>query len=365
MRVRGFDDGYLPRDPQLLEQEYPQYGFYNGPKVSVAGDSIYVCGLANSSTPGVDDHAFGLERVDVTAGGDIGCTNLTATLSGLEDGISVDDICIAACDQGVFFVGDTLEGLAPAGTERTDTYFLAKGASSFTPYGKTLSRAPVFTPAALCADGWLYAFGISQFEDMPVFGRAAKVAIAPESEPEPAPTPVPSPAPAFTPKKGETLVVGSFAYTVLTSKAVSVKLSAAGKKSLASASVPATVKLGEKSFKVTAVAAKGFASAKKLKKVTLGANVKTIGTSAFAKCARLKSFTATSKVLAKIGASSFSGCKKLTKLVIRKTAKLTKSGVKGCLKGSSVKTVDVKNSKKAAYRKCFTKANCGKKVSLK
>ena len=283
--------------------------------------------------------------------GDITCTNLSGTLTGLKGGVSVDDICMAACDKGVFFIGDTLEGLAPTGSERTDTFFLEKGSAAFEAFDKTLSRGPVFTPAALCANGWLYAFGVSQFEDMPVFGRAAKIEASSE--------------PVYTPKKGETLVSGNYAYTVLSSSAVSVKLSAAGKKSLAVAKIPATVKLGSKTFKVTGIDASGFASAKALKSVSGAVNVNKIGSRAFANCKKLATFTLSSASLAKIGASAFTGCAKLKTLTIAKTAKLTKAGVKNSLKGSSVKTVDVKKSKVATYKKYFKKANSGRAVTVK
>ena len=55
-----------------------------------------------------------------------------------------------------------------------------------------------------------------------------------------------------------------------------------------------------------------------------------------------------------------------------KTAKLTKKGVKGCLKGSKVRTVKVKvGSKKAnkatakKYRAYFAKSNSGAKAKVK
>ena len=114
------------------------------------------------------------------------------------------------------------------------------------------------------------------------------------------------------------------------------------------ATVPATVTINGKAYTVTAVAPKAFASAKKkLKNAVIGANV------------------------AKIDKGAFKGCKKLKTLIV-KTKKLTKKSVKGCLKGSAVKTVKVKvGSKKAnktyakKYKKIFTKKNCGKKVAVK
>ena len=102
-----------------------------------------------------------------------------------------------------------------------------------------------------------------------------------------------------------------------------------------------------------------------LQKVSGGSKLKTIGTGAFARCSKLSSFTITSKVLSKIGTFAFNKDYKLKTLYIRNTTRLTKSGVKKSLKGSSVKTVKVKKSKVKKYKKYFTKKNCGRKVKVK
>ena len=52
-------------------------------------------------------------------------------------------------------------------------------------------------------------------------------------------------------------------------------------------------------------------------------------------------------------------------LNLKKTTKLTKSGVKNSLKESSVKTVMVKKTKVRKYNKIFKKKNSGKKVKVK
>ena len=70
-------------------------------------------------------------------------------------------------------------------------------------------------------------------------------------------------------------------------------------------------------------------------------------------------------MLAKIGATCFTGDTKLKTLNFKYTTKLSKKGVKKSLKGSSVKTVKVKKSKVKKYKKFFTKKNCGKKVKVK
>ena len=99
--------------------------------------------------------------------------------------------------------------------------------------------------------------------------------------------------------------------------------------------------------------------------VTGGAGLKTIGANAFANCPKLKLFNISSKTLKKIGPYAFSGDTALTTLQLKKTTKLTKSGVKNSLKGSAVKTVKVKKSKVKKYKKIFKAKNCGKKVKVK
>ena len=77
------------------------------------------------------------------------------------------------------------------------------------------------------------------------------------------------------------------------------------------------------------------------------------------------------KKVKKISKNSFKKYKKTTTLEI-KTKKLKKSSVKGSLKGSKIKTVQVKVGKKKVnkkyvkkYKKIFTKKNAGKKVKVK
>ncbi|MBR2189163.1 MAG: NEAT domain-containing protein [Eubacterium sp.] len=110
--------------------------------------------------------------------------------------------------------------------------------------------------------------------------------------------------------------------------------------------VPKTVKLADgRTYKVTQIGAKAF-TASKIRKVTIGANVKKIAANAFA---RSKAVT-----------------------VVLKTKSLKKASVKGSLKNSKVKTVQVKagsakvNRKLVKkYKKIFTKKIAGKKVTVK
>lgn len=110
--------------------------------------------------------------------------------------------------------------------------------------------------------------------------------------------------------------------------------------------VPATVTLYDgKTYGVNAIGAKAF-TGKKIRTVTIGANVKTIKANALKKS-------------------------KATKLII-KSKKLTKKSVKGSLRGSKIKRIQVKvgtkklNKKYAKkYRKFFSRKNAGKRVSVK
>lgn len=158
------------------------------------------------------------------------------------------------------------------------------------------------------------------------------------------------------------------------------------------ATVPSSVKIDGRTYKVTAIADKAFSGAK-VTSVTVGSNVKTVGKYAFNGCTKLKKVTLGSRVtslgayafkgckvlasvtipakVSKIGASAFYGCSKL-KTVTVKSKLLKKANVKGCLKGSKVSTVKVAVGSKSAnkkyvasYKRVFTAANCGKKVTVR
>ena len=136
---------------------------------------------------------------------------------------------------------------------------------------------------------------------------------------------------AFSMKK--TFVSGSLKYqiTKCTASAKTVKVTGASKQ-LSKLAIPATVKYNGMSFQVTAIGKKAFKNSKKLTTVTVGKYVKTIEAEAFCN----------SKKLAKI---KFSGTAVKT---IKKNAfaKIKKSAA-----------FDVKNSKKAYYKKLLNKAN--------
>ena len=147
-----------------------------------------------------------------------------------------------------------------------------------------------------------------------------------------------TPAPDNNVSNGTKDKVAGASYTVIDASADTASFTKA--KNAKSVSVPATVKIQGKSFKVTQIDAKAF-TGKSIRNVTIGKNVKVIKKNAF------KGSKATN--------------------VIINTKLLKKASVKGSLIGSKVKTIKVKVGKTfvKSYKKIFTKANAGKKVTVK
>lgn len=73
--------------------------------------------------------------------------------------------------------------------------------------------------------------------------------------------------------------------------------------------IPTTVKIGGKSFRVTAIGTSAMSGAKKLTTVKIGANIMTVGAKAFYGCSKLSNITifGTKLTTAKTGANAFKG----------------------------------------------------------
>lgn len=172
---------------------------------------------------------------------------------------------------------------------------------------------------------------------------------ASEIQNDPSPSPSFSPAPTNNPvtttppepPKTEipsTVKAGAVEYAVNAS-AQTVKVSKTDKKAK-SVVIPATVDVAGKPYAVTEIAAKAFAGSKKLKSVTIGKNIKSIGAKAFYKCPALKKVTVKSTVLKKVGKAS--------------------------LKGINAKaTIKVPKKKLKAYKKLFKGKGQGKRARIK
>ncbi len=163
-----------------------------------------------------------------------------------------------------------------------------------------------------------------------------------------------------TPKAGTTAEVKGSTYAVLDDSSVSYKAADAAAKSV---KIPATVKIGTKTYKVTKIEKNAFANNKKLKSVTIGKNVTGIGNNAFKNCKALTKVVIPAGVES-IGKNAFAGCSKL-KTVQFKTKKLPKIG-KGAFK--TIKkgaTFKCPKGKKADYRKALRKSGLPKNAKVK
>ncbi len=117
-----------------------------------------------------------------------------------------------------------------------------------------------------------------------------------------------------------------------------VTVTGAKSKKIKSVSIPATVTIQGTKYKVTAIAAKAFSGYGKLKTVTIGKNVKSIGKQAFAKDKKLKTITVKGTALKKVGKKSFINVPAKAKIKVPKKSKkaykklLKKGGFKGKVK---------------------------------
>ena len=196
-------------------------------------------------------------------------------------------------------------------------------------------------------------------------------------------SPRPKPEEYVIVKKGGTIVSAGNSYLVTGYKKVSFQKVKADAKSV---TIPAVIEQDGIEYSVTAIAPDAFKKAKKLTKVKIGSNVKTIGRNAFSGCGKLKTvsgmaavttiddgafkndkaitaFTIGKKVKT-IGKEAFSGCKKLKTVTIKSTG-LKKAGKKA-FKGTNSKiTFKIAKKKFKAYKKLLSKTSVPKKAVYK
>lgn len=191
-------------------------------------------------------------------------------------------------------------------------------------------------------------------------------------------------------KKGATVAVGGANYSISSSSAGKNTVTYAGPqvKSVATVSVPSTIRIGSETYKVTTISANAFANCKQLKTVKIGKNVTKVGKNAFSGCTKLSKVTLPSKLtviesgafancrslksitipasVKKIGSKVFYKCKKLKKITI-KTTKLKSSTVGNkAFSGVHQKAkVKVPKKKFKAYKKFLKKKGLPKKATIK
>lgn len=141
-------------------------------------------------------------------------------------------------------------------------------------------------------------------------------------------------------KVGSTHTVGTNKYKVTSSNAVTY--TGTTNKKIKKITIPSTVKIKGKTFKVTTISSNAFKSCKKLTTVTIGKNITSIGSKAFYKDSKLKKITFKGTKVPKIGKNAFKSINK--KAVFKVPKKSLKSYKKKLTKktGFLKKTMKVK-----------------------
>lgn len=142
----------------------------------------------------------------------------------------------------------------------------------------------------------------------------------PITTPKPTPTPKPSatPKPTPTPKpsvavekdewqNGDIYIAKKGIYQVTSTKAKTVSFVFPILGTATSATVPETVKIDGVDYKVTKINPSAFKNNKQIKKVTISANITSIGKSTFDGCENLKSIIIDSDSITKVGLNAFRG----------------------------------------------------------
>ena len=133
-------------------------------------------------------------------------------------------------------------------------------------------------------------------------------------------------------------------------------------KNVKSITIPAYVPYNGKKYKVTKIQNDCFAGKDKMKKITIKANITSIGARAFEGCYRLKNIAIPASVKT-IGVKAFEDCKKLKKITFKgtKLKKVGKEAFKGIHKNAVIK---VPKKKLKAYTKLLKK-KCPSNVKIK
>ncbi len=162
-----------------------------------------------------------------------------------------------------------------------------------------------------------------------------------------------------TVKKGTKVTIKGYKYTVKNSSEVT--FTEVKNKKASKISVPATVKIKNKSYKVTAMSEKSLKGVK-AKTIIVGNNVQTIGNSAMENCKQLTNVTL-GKNVKKIGKNAFKSDKKLKSITIKSTK--LKSVGKNAFKGINSKAkITVPKKKYTSYKKLMKGKGQGKKVKI-
>lgn len=167
------------------------------------------------------------------------------------------------------------------------------------------------------------------------------------------------PTNSSTVKKGTKVTIKGYKYTVKNSSEVT--FTGVKNKKASKISIPATVKIKNKKYKVTAISEKSLKGVQ-AKTIIVGNNVQTIGNSAMENCKQLTKVTL-GKNVKKIGKNVFKSDKKLKNITIKSTK--LKSVGKNAFKGINSKAkITVPKKKYTSYKKLMKGKGQGKKVKI-
>ena len=165
---------------------------------------------------------------------------------------------------------------------------------------------------------------------------------------------------ANVPKTGQTVGVNGVSYQVsIGGNVILSKYNAAG----STLTVPSYVIIAGRAYRVTKIAANAFSGNKRLKKVTIGNHIMTIGSKAFYKCSSLKTLVIGTSVIT-IESKAFSNCKKLKSINIM-TKQLRVVGKRAFWKIKKKARFKCPKGKKKTYKKMLKRSGLPKKVKFK
>lgn len=209
-------------------------------------------------------------------------------------------------------------------TEHPDIIYTSGIAPTYTSYGRKAG-----TYCSVCGTG------INGGEIIPMLKHGSAIT----NEPPTTAKPIVPVTISRNYQKGSKILSSSSTYKVTNTSTKNSTVEYSGtKKAKKSLIIPATVKVGNKAYKVTSVAKNVFKNNKMLKKVTLGKNIKKINANAFKGCKNLKRITINSKSLKFIGKNAFKGINQKARIKVpasrlKKYKKLfKKKGLKSTVK---------------------------------
>lgn len=260
--------------------------------------------------------------------------------------------------------GEEIKIKEPTCLEKGKVLYLCKTCNKTwtkdTTYGDHIYQAPVIRKQATEAEEGLkvYTCVLCKHEKTEVIPKL------PKSETKPAENTTQSQTKPATVKAGQSVAVSSakatFKVKTIGKSGYTVEYVKPKSKNYSFVSVPTSVKINGKVFKVVSIGNNAFKNNNKLTKVTIGSNVKTIGTNAFSGCSSLK-IVSIGKNVTKIGSGAFYKCIRLTKVTIpSKISYIGKNAFYGCkyLKSIIIKTSKLKSKAvgKDAFKGIYKKA---------